>query len=77
MYIKQQKKTIEGKAFMRKIKLIEIVVPELVGCIKHGTEHFADFRCKCDMGVEQSCNYCPFCGAQLNWRGIRKISEEF
>ena len=61
---------------MRKIKIIKIVVPELVGYIKHGTENFVDFRCTCDMGVEQSYKYCPYCGSQLNWRGINKKFNE-
>lgn len=62
---------------MKKIKLIDVVVPEIVAYLKYGEEKVPDYRCpKCGFGVADDYICCPHCSAELNWEDVEELSEE-
>lgn len=63
---------------MKKIRLINVVVPELVAYMSFGDEKVPDYRCPvCGFGVAEEYVCCPHCMSELNWFGKDKKSEEF
>lgn len=63
---------------MRKLKLIKVVAPELVAYITHGGEKVPDYACpECGMGVADNYSFCPYCGAEFDWKHESEASAAF
>lgn len=63
---------------MRKLKLIKVVAPELVACIIQGNERIPDYACsECGGGVAKDYAFCPYCGAEFEWKSESKASKDF
>lgn len=63
---------------MRKLKFINVVIPELVSYLIHGNEKIPDYRCpECGYGVADDYVCCPHCGVWLNWKKEDEDSHAF
>lgn len=64
---------------MRKIRFVEIVIPEIVAYIGSDINNMtSDYRCpKCGYGISEDYVCCPYCSSELNWQRVKKPSKEF
>lgn len=61
---------------MRKLRLINVVVPEIVAYFGPGPM-VPEYECICGMEVAAEYKCCPYCGAELAWDQVKKPSKEF
>lgn len=66
---------------MKKIKLVNVVVPEIVAYFSESSdnENFEpDWECpSCGLGVAKDYVACPHCGSELDWSRAEKPSKAF
>ncbi|MDB2016437.1 zinc ribbon domain-containing protein [[Clostridium] symbiosum] len=66
---------------MRKVRLVKIVIPEMVTYIGPGPDidnMEPDYQCpECGFGIAHAYMFCPYCGAELDWRHVRMPTERF
>lgn len=61
---------------MRKLKLVNIVVPKIVAYISQGLElPKPEYICSCGMEVKDEYEYCPYCAAALVWDKVKRPSK--
>lgn len=66
------------ESYMRRLKLIKVVVPEIVAYFSQGEKTpEPEYQCACGMGVAKEYKCCPYCGAELAWNQVRRPSKEF
>ena len=66
---------------MRKVRLVKVVIPKIVAYMRPGPDidnMEPDYQCpECGFGVADDYVYCPYCGAELDWRRVRMLTEKF
>ena len=66
---------------MRKVRLVKVVIPEIVAYMGSDPDinnMEQDYQCpECGFGIAHAYMFCPYCGAELNWRHARTPSERF
>lgn len=63
---------------MRKLRLVKVVHPELVGGITIRGEEVLEWRCpECGYGIAEEWVSCPYCGVELDNSKMDKKSREF
>ena len=68
------KLTFKGGDEMR-LKRIKVVVPELVVLFGYDFS-VPEYECTCGTQVEVDYKYCLYCGAELAWDQVRKLSKK-
>ena len=66
---------------MRKVRLVKVVIPEIVAYMGSDPDinnMEQDYQCpECGFGIAHAYMFCPYCGAELDWRHARTPSERF
>ena len=66
---------------MRKVRLVNVVIPEIVAYMGSDPDinnMEPDYQCpECGFGIAHAYMFCPYCGAELDWRHARTPSERF
>lgn len=63
---------------MRKLKLVKVVHPELVGSICIGGQENLEWRCpECGFGIDETWVSCPYCGSEIDSSDVNKKSRQF
>ncbi len=66
---------------MRKVRLVKVVIPEIVAYMGSDPDinnMEPDYQCpECGFGIAHAYMFCPYCGAELDWRHARTPSERF
>ena len=61
---------------MRKINIVNVVVPELVACFSYNGKNLSHYQCtNCGAGVLKDYVCCPMCGADLDWKRWHETEE--
>lgn len=59
---------------MIRLGLIRVVIPKIIAYWGESGE--PEYQCRCGMGVAKEYKNCPYCGAELAWKKVRRPSQE-